>query len=95
MCTIWTTTLQNKKQHKRLTTTTVTANYDEVRDVLDEEGGSDEDVDVGFFVAVPEVELPEVAAVLVWFLFKSLFFVMALRFLCFLPAPVFFSSGNN
>lgn len=63
MCTIWTTTIQNKRQHKRLTTTTVTANYDEVRDVLDEEGGSDEDVDVGFFVAVPEVELPEVAAV--------------------------------
>lgn len=44
-------------------TTTVTAYYDEVRDVLDEGGGSDEDVDVGFFVAVPEVELPEVAAV--------------------------------
>lgn len=33
----------------------MTAYYDEVRDVLDEEGGSDEDVDVGFFVAAPEV----------------------------------------
>lgn len=41
----------------------MTAYYDEVRDVLDEEGGSDEDVDVGFFVAVPEVKLPDVAAV--------------------------------
>lgn len=41
----------------------MTAYYDEVRDVLDEEGGSDEDVDVGFFVAVPEVAAEEVSVV--------------------------------
>jgi len=47
----------------------VTTYYDEVRDVLDEEGGSDEvvDVDAGFFVealvvVLPEVVLPEVLA---------------------------------
>lgn len=38
--------------------------YDEVRDVLDEEGGSDEvvDVDAGFFVEALVVVLPEVLA---------------------------------
>lgn len=38
--------------------------YDEVRDVLDEEGGSDEvvDVDAGFLVEAPVVVLPEVLA---------------------------------
>lgn len=47
----------------------MTTYYDEVRDVLDEEGGSDEvvDVDAGFFVealvvVLPEVVLPEVLA---------------------------------
>lgn len=41
--------------------------YDEVRDVLDEEGGLDEvvDVDVGFFVEVLVVVLLEVLVVLV------------------------------
>lgn len=40
--------------------------YDEVRDVLDEEGGLDEDVDVGFFVVVLEV------VVVVWLVFWEL-----------------------
>lgn len=58
--------LQKRRENTReerwhqLMLTTVTAYYDEVRDVLDEEGGSDEDVDVGFFVDGPEVALPEV-----------------------------------
>ena len=40
----------------------MTKHYDEVRDVLDDEGGSEEvpDVDVGFRVDAPEVGLPEV-----------------------------------
>ena len=42
--------------------TTLTTYYDEVRDVLDDEGGSEEgpDVEVGFRVETPEVGLPEV-----------------------------------
>lgn len=37
--------------------------YDEVRDVLDDEGGSEEvpDVDAGFRAVVPDVGLPEAA----------------------------------
>ena len=42
----------------------MTTYYDEVRDVLDEEGGSDEvvDVEAGFFVEALVVVLPEVLA---------------------------------
>ena len=42
----------------------MTTYYDEVRDVLDEEGGSDEvvDVDAGFLVEALVVVLPEVLA---------------------------------
>lgn len=42
----------------------MTTYYDEVRDVLDEEGGSDEvvDVDAGFFVGPLVVAIPEVLA---------------------------------
>ena len=40
----------------------MTKHYEEVRDVLDEEGGSDEvpDVDVVFRIEAPEVGLPDV-----------------------------------
>lgn len=52
-------TMTSKRAYYRDRLTTY---YEEVRDVLDEEGGSDEvvDVDVGFLVDAPEVVLPEV-----------------------------------
>lgn len=55
-------TLEERRHQGGLTT--VTTYYDEVRDVLDEEGGSDEvvDVDAGFFVEALVVALPEVLA---------------------------------
>lgn len=52
----------NLREMRTTWVTTLTTYYDEVRDVLDDEGGSEEvpDVEVGFRVETPEVGLPEV-----------------------------------
>lgn len=52
----------NLREMRTRWVTTLTTYYDEVRDVLDDEGGSEEvpDVEVGFRAETPEVGLPEV-----------------------------------